>query len=269
MEVSNWLPLPPTVNPVRTAANRRSRISPRWVGLIGTLLVHALVLDTVMLGSHSVKIKPPDRQGAGVTLVNAGVTPVENLILIDIPATQTDEPPMSPFASLGRAPQTATIIISADSAPHVDIPKENTTDAQDSSAAVTSGDPAGQARLFGLYSGQIHARIERAWRRPRTPIHNASEHRSSDEPFRCQVQIIQDSIGIVQEVLLPNCPGSFTWQRSLVIAIQQASPLPSPPDPSVFSRAVTLEFVGFTYGPGADDSEYDIAPGTLAQRLAQ
>jgi hypothetical protein len=78
-----------------------------------------------------------------------------------------------------------------------------------------------------------------------------------DEAFRCQVRIIQDNKGNVQEILLPLCNGSAAWQRSLVIAIQQASPLPAPPSSSVFSHAITVNFVGFSYVPGQTDEDYE------------
>ena len=64
--------------------------------------------------------------------------------------------------------------------------------------------------------------------------------------FRCVVQIRQDDKGNVQEVLLIDCNGTEAWRRSLVVAINQSSPLPAPPIPSVFERALTMTFEGYT-----------------------
>ncbi len=116
------------------------------------------------------------------------------------------------------------------------------------------------AQLYGIYSGQIQARIDRLWRRPRSPI-KASKADTAREPdkFDCLVNIIQDSQGNVQEVLLPHCNGSAEWQRSLVLAIPQASPLPAPPKPTVFTRSIALSFSAIPYSPSAAADEYEIA----------
>ena len=88
---------------------------------------------------------------------------------------------------------------------------------------------------------------------------------TSVEYFHCQVQIVQDSSGNVQEILLPNCNGSVAWQHSLVLAIRQASPLPAPPSPTVFSPAIALEFVGYAYIAGGPDDEYETASTATLQ----
>jgi hypothetical protein len=127
-----------------------------------------------------------------------------------------------------------------------------------SQTAVDSGVATEQARLFGIYTGQIQARINRIWRRPRTPVNELDDTGgpNADESFRCQAQIVQDAVGNVQEILLLNCNGSLSWQRSLVTAIGQASPLPAPPVASVFRHTITLDFLGLAYVPGSSDDEY-------------
>ncbi len=77
------------------------------------------------------------------------------------------------------------------------------------------------------------------------------------ESFQCRVQIAQDASGNVHEILLPACDGSAAWQRSLVVAIQQSSPLPMPPDPSLFAPTVTLDFVGIPYSAGQREDDYE------------
>jgi hypothetical protein len=114
--------------------------------------------------------------------------------------------------------------------------------------------------LYGIYSGQIQARIDRLWRRPRSPIaESTGDNAGESTEFRCLVNIIQDQHGAVLEVLLPDCNGSSAWQRSLAIAIQQASPLPAPPDAKVFRRSIALTFVGQPYSSTAAADEYEIA----------
>ncbi len=119
--------------------------------------------------------------------------------------------------------------------------------------------------LYGRYVGQIHARIDRAWRRPRTAI--------GAPLFQCQVQIDQDRLGRVGDVTLVQCNGDARWQVSLVRAIVAASPLPAPPSRAVFARHVLLEFRAMAYSPSLPAGLYEAAfaaapagqPGSPAQ----
>ncbi|HWF98768.1 MAG TPA: TonB C-terminal domain-containing protein [Steroidobacteraceae bacterium] len=105
--------------------------------------------------------------------------------------------------------------------------------------------------LSGRYGGQIQARIERAWQRPRDPI---------DAPFfRCRVEIDQDRTGRVTEVALMECNGDSRWRLSLVQAIQAASPLPAPPIAAMLAQKALLEFRAAAYGPGMPDELYEPA----------
>jgi hypothetical protein len=53
------------------------------------------------------------------------------------------------------------------------------------------------------------------------------------------------------------------------MAIQQASPLPAPPNPSLFTRTVTLSFIGLPYFAGASQDDYEIVAPQLAQTRAR
>jgi hypothetical protein len=86
-----------------------------------------------------------------------------------------------------------------------------------------------------------------------------------DELFHCQVRIQQDARGNVKETELVNCNGTVVWQRSLINAIQQASPLPAPPSPTVFTNAITLSFEAHAYHPGSSEDEYEIEMNRTAQ----
>ncbi|HEV2272340.1 MAG TPA: energy transducer TonB [Steroidobacteraceae bacterium] len=110
--------------------------------------------------------------------------------------------------------------------------------------------------LYGRYVGQIHARVDRAWRRPRTAI--------GSPIFQCQVQIDQDQLGRVGEVTLLQCNGDTRWRLSVVHAIEAASPLPAPPNPAVFARHVLLEFRAMAYSPGMPVGLYEVVGSTAA-----
>ena len=68
------------------------------------------------------------------------------------------------------------------------------------------GDENGHALMFGLYLGQVSARIQRAWIRPRSPVEGGS--------FACRVQIAQSMSGAVQEVTLQQCNGDLRWMTA-------------------------------------------------------
>jgi hypothetical protein len=102
---------------------------------------------------------------------------------------------------------------------------------------------------LGLYVGQIDARIQRAWIRPRDPV--------KDGVFSCRVRIEQDAAGVVREITLERCNGNMRWQLSLVHAIQQASPLPAPPDPKVFQKLLQLDFQAQTYSSNVTQELYE------------
>ena len=114
-----------------------------------------------------------------------------------------------------------------------------------------SPDQSSAGALYGRYVGQIRARIDRAWRRPRTAIGALT--------FQCQVQIEQDDRGEVADVTLVQCNGDGRWQLSLVRAIEAASPLPAPPDPAVFAHHILLEFRAMAYSPHAPAGLYEPA----------
>jgi hypothetical protein len=130
------------------------------------------------------------------------------------------------------------------------MPQPSTVPAQDSDSgnAQTDGQ-SGFGEKYGRYLGQIRARIDRAWLRPRSAI--------GAPIFQCQVQVDQDSGGRVQEVTLLECNGGASWQLSLVHAIQAASPLPAPSDRAVFVHHVLLAFRAMAYAPGEPADLYE------------
>ena len=121
----------------------------------------------------------------------------------------------------------------------------------------TVADAGRLSKMYGRYVGQVTARIDRAWLRPRTAI-GATD-------FSCQVRITQDGAGNVLELMLEQCKGNTRWQLSLVQAIQSASPLPAPPDPDVFSRTLHLAFRGEAYSSQSPPDQYE--PEAIARAI--
>lgn len=172
------------------------------------------------------------------------------IIIRDHGATKhSDEVPES-VASRGIAPSDLAIQIASPVAlPAVALaPISESADDQSPTVEAT-GDTQGRALMFGRYMGQITARVERAWVRPRDAI--------GDPLFRCRVQIAQSKRGDVRQVELLGCNGNPAWQTSLAEAIQSASPLPAPPDPSVFADSLTLTFDAVAYREGGDGQGYE------------
>lgn len=246
---------------------------PGLIGLAGTLLLHGLALQTVVFGIRAHKISPPEVQEPGSSPNKPAAKPADALVFIDIPKTaKTTDEIYEALASVRAAIKDSPIPVThPDPSPPLEVEILALSEDKDLELSVDSGDGKERARLFGIYTGQIQARVERIWRRPQTPVDegsHSSKTANSAEYFQCQVQIIQDASGNVQEVLLSNCNGSVAWRHSLVMAIQQASPLPAPPSPSVFSHSMTLSFIGYAHSADSSEEEYEIAPVRTVQAIS-
>jgi hypothetical protein len=269
MQVDIWNPAnAPTARIV--LKDRRYLPAGVW-GFIGTLFVHLVLVPTVFLDIGM--IARPARILHEVTAQFDSKS--QDLVLIDIPATGEKIIQLGPMADLPLRTRPLLLKMAAmqivPDVPSVDISPDS-TDRRAPSGPMTpesDAESSSQARLVGIYTGQIRARIERVWRRPRSPVSQevgaAGEGGSSDESFECLVTIVQDATGRVLETDLLRCNGSPAWQQSLVIAINQASPLPAPPDPKVFVRSVTLNFMGLNLAPGMPSDEYESRVQNLAE----
>lgn len=185
---------------------------------IAVVALHALALTPLLVGGSSTISDPL-----------YGTPTIIQATLIDDQSASTITPP-----SLSR--------------PHM---RPMHTDLPDIPNRTKSQNPA-LAALYGRYLGQIHARIDRAWLRPRTAI--------GADIFRCQVEIRQRHDGTVKTVTLQRCNGTPTWQQSLAQGISAASPLPAPPDPRVFAHRVVLHFEAVAYRLGQPADEYEPEP---------
>ena len=89
-----------------------------------------------------------------------------------------------------------------------------------------------QADAKAAYAYAIRQRIMNRWVQPPT----------ATAGIECIVNIRQLPGGEVVSVSIGQCNGDVAVRRSIEAAVHRASPLPSPEDPSVFSRDIQLEF---------------------------
>jgi len=80
--------------------------------------------------------------------------------------------------------------------------------------------------------GQITSRIQRAWLRPP----------SARAGIDCMVYVTQVPGGEVTNVRVGECNGDAAVRESIESAVYRASPLPPPPDPSLFERNLEIRF---------------------------
>jgi colicin import membrane protein len=92
-------------------------------------------------------------------------------------------------------------------------------------AAVNSG-------KLAQYIGLIQNRVIRNWNRPA----------SARPGIECIVHVTQIPGGEIVNVRVGRCNGDAAVIRSIEAAAYRASPLPMPPDPSLFERNLRLEF---------------------------
>jgi TonB C terminal len=220
-------------------------------GAVASGIFHSLILAPIILGATSHKTRVPNIQGAGASAIVSSQEPVMTLIFInDNVVTERHEESDEEIASRGMAPPKFLVsIASPDPTPALDLRNTEPDENAPTPKPEAAGDQSGHALMFGRYMGQIKARIERAWLRPRTPIGASS--------FACRVQIVQDNAGNVTETTLQYCNGDERWQISLVQAVRSASPLPAPPDPAVFADALTLEFDSGPFLAGNSDEGFE------------
>jgi colicin import membrane protein len=94
----------------------------------------------------------------------------------------------------------------------------------------TSRARAGPA--LASWQSQIAAKIEHAWRRPPT----------ARPGIKCVLHVTQVPGGEVTQVNIGECNGDQAVRESIETAVYRASPLPAPPDPSLFDRQLTINF---------------------------
>ena len=89
-----------------------------------------------------------------------------------------------------------------------------------------------QSGLGVQWAAAIQARVQRAWIRPS----------SAQTGLDCRVAVTQAAGGTVIRAEVKECNGDEAVRQSLEAAVFRASPLPPPPDPSLFERNIELRF---------------------------
>jgi colicin import membrane protein len=88
------------------------------------------------------------------------------------------------------------------------------------------------ASLSTQWAAAIQARVQRAWIRPP----------SAQAGLDCRVAVTQATGGTVIRAEVKECNGDEAVRQSLEAAVFRASPLPPPPEPSLFERNIELRF---------------------------
>jgi hypothetical protein len=218
------------------------------LGALTSVALHALLLAPILFGAgnkthtpDALGTAPADRPGSDGALI------VELIEESDSASkASTRVPQIVPLLTPSDPSLRAAVADLKRSLPMPDLEEERESQAP---SAQVQGDEATEARLYGIYVGQISARIERAWIKPRSS--------PGVDRFVCHVQVLQDPSGQVREVTLKDCIGNERWQSSLVSAIESASPLPAPPDPRVFKRRIAMQFSSEAFVVGGDTEGFE------------
>jgi hypothetical protein len=217
------------------------------VGALASLALHALLLAPMLIGTGKHKTLAPDAPGTEASTDRPGADGAMIVELIEESDRASSASARMAASSL-ISPATLRRMAAVDVAPPEPIPDID-VERDSQTLAQAQGDDTLRARLYGIYVGQISARIERAWLKPRSS--------PGGDRFVCRVQVLQNQSGEVREVTVNDCDADERWQSSLVHAIQSASPLPAPPDPRVFNRRITMQFASEGYVPGGNGEGFE------------
>ena len=109
---------------------------------------------------------------------------------------------------------------------------ESEADLKNSLAAEEHAEQLRSSGALVSWVGQIAARIQRAWLRPP----------SARPGIQCVLHITQAPGGAVLSAKIESCNGDQAVRESIEAAAYRASPLPPPPDPSLFERDLEVTF---------------------------
>lgn len=203
-----------------------------------SVVLHILFVTPVLIGLGTNAQRPHILPSESESLAEEDASSSMTLTLIDEPESGAEAIEKETNARLSASSPLSSFPVPTP-LPRINSPGGDDAGTDHDNPITSSQLDPGLQILFGRYMGQITARVERAWTRPRTLI---------DAPFfACRVRITQDRNGTVQEIELVRCNGNPRWQASLVHAIQSASPLPAPPDADVFTPRFILDLQSATF----------------------
>jgi colicin import membrane protein len=110
--------------------------------------------------------------------------------------------------------------------------QESEADLRNSLAAEEHANQVRNSGALVSWVSQIAARIQRAWLRPP----------SARQGIQCVLHITQAPGGQVLSAKIESCNGDQAVRESIEAAAYRASPLPPPPDPSLFERDLEVTF---------------------------
>jgi colicin import membrane protein len=110
--------------------------------------------------------------------------------------------------------------------------REREADLKRSLAAEERAAAARNGAATASWEGMIRGRIEHAWLRPPT----------ARPGIDCMLHVTQVPGGEVTRVSIGQCNGDQAVRESIEAAVYRASPLPPPPDPSLFDRDLDIRF---------------------------
>jgi len=233
---------------------RGQSITAAVIGATATLLLHSLLFVAAVWGDSAQKSpRLPEVVGAGANAGSPEGTSAERRITVELqPESVLESPLPSELPIALEVPHKVSMlaITGPDALPMAPL----TSSDEGEEANASDADMLARTQLAGLYEGQMRARIERAWLRPREPI--------GEGKFVCRILIRQSDQGVVGEIEVQQCNGSAQWQKSLTDAIFAASPLPAPPNPQVFADSFSMRFEASAFAEGAPLGLY--APDTAA-----
>ena len=105
-------------------------------------------------------------------------------------------------------------------------------DLQRSLAAEEHADSVRNSGALASWQSAIAAKIKRAWLRPPT----------AKARHRLHVERDAGTGRRSDEVSIGQCNGDQAVRESIEAAVYRASPLPAPPDPSLFDRNLMIKF---------------------------
>ncbi len=91
---------------------------------------------------------------------------------------------------------------------------------------------ARMASLLQQWTALVKQKVQSNWNEPA----------SSPPDLSCKVQVEQVPGGTVTNAQVLSCNGDEAVKQSVVTAVLRSSPLPPPPDPSLFQRVFVLNF---------------------------
>ena len=139
-------------------------------GVLVSLALHLLLMTPVLIGMGANTKRPHvDSSELGKT-ADDGASDSMTVSFIEASGEQSDAESEQANDWLAANPPLKSVPLSAPAPTYNLPPADDDTDSAHVGPAGSNPSDPGRRLLYGRYIGQITARIERAWMRPRTPI---------------------------------------------------------------------------------------------------